>query len=383
MSQGPQNILIISSDWRDIFRSDFDELKKKLDRDQLCPDSNRFFFFSWALTSYTDVRNERFSTVHVKTRWRFFRPWTDMLSLFLVPRALKQHNFTPDIILVYDFGLLPAARRVKRMYGGTPRIVLCLTNMPELYSRVRRWGSIKLLYSRFIERAFRTFIDVAYTINAPMKHYLMHIGIDEKKIVIFVSNTIVRDRVHIEAAKKGIVRSRYDIGAGTKVILSIGRLEAEKGFEELFKLFAALPSSYVLMVLGRGSLEGALKTLAVSLGIQERVIFVGWVGRDAIWNYYLDANAFVLLSKAEALGLVFWEAMYMGVPVIGSTAEGIVESIGSDGDRGFIYDNEGASVFCQKVEKAVTVSRERDLMITRAKQYVQAQIEKSVTINDL
>ena len=72
---------------------------------------------------------------------------------------------------------------------------------------------------------------------------------------------------------------------------------------------------------------------------------------QTLWNYFYDADIFMLLSQSEGLGLVFWEAMYARVPVIGSMASGILETIGADGFAGFlIKDQEDTSAVSAKID---------------------------------
>ncbi len=376
------NILIINCDWRNIFRDSFQELYDKLNRDQLGPDHNRFFFFSWSHEDYQTTRDSRFSSIHVKTHWRSFRPFIDLLSFFFIPRAVRKANFLPDIILVYDLGFLPAARRVKKMYGG--KIVLCLTNMPVAYSTTRHWGSIKARYSFLIERFFLKFADVFYTINQTMKEYLINLGADPHRIFVFSSNTINRDSVYLKRAVRGYVRKKYGISQNKKIILSVGRLEAEKGYPRLLDIFSRLDQDFFLIILGRGSLLPSLQEQVRILGIEKRVIFMGFIHRDEIWNFYKDADVFMLLSTVEALGLVFWEAMHARVPVIGSTAPGIVETIGRDGDRGRICEpSEPPEVTSKKIEFCIHPNPEKDSMLDRAYEYVLLQQKNTLTINTL
>ncbi len=376
------NILFISCDWRNIFETDFEEVYKKLERDRLNPNFNKFFFFSWANKGYYKKRDERFSSIHVKTRWHFFRPIFDFMSIFIVPCKVFKYGFKPDIILVYDFGFLPAAKIIKMIFGG--KIVLCLTNMPEICSKTRNFGGIKFLYSFIIERLFRGFIDQAYTINETMKKYMEILGIKKEKIIIFASDTIKRDMIHINNSRKGVIRKKYGLSTNQKIIMSVGRLEAEKDFPRLFNIFSKLDKNYFLIILGQGSLRGPLEKLAIDLDIKNRVIFSGFIERNEIWNYYKDADLFMLLSKAEALGLVFWEAMYMGVPVIGSTAVGIMESIVKNGERGFLVeDEEKIDSIIKKIIFCVSDSDEKKKMLDGAKSYVVSQIENHTNINDV
>lgn len=377
----PLNILFINCDWRNIFENDFDEVYKKLERDRLNPDINNFLFLSWANENYYKIRDERFSAIHIKTRWKFFRPFFDFLSIFIFPYKVSKIKFKPDIILVYDFGLLPSAKILKYFFGGT--IIFSLTNMPRVYSRARSFGKLKTIYSSVIEVLYKNFMDKALTINETMKKYMLELGIKNDKIIVFGSDTINRDIVSIKNSTSGVIRKKHKIPDDNKIILSIGRLETEKDFPRLLNIFSKLGDKYFLIILGQGSQENYLKEIIRSLGIENKVIFPGFINRDEIWSYFKDANLFMLLSKAEALGLVFWEAMYMKVPVIGSEASGIVETIGENDERGLILRDNNLDVIKKKIEFCVGDSEEKIEMLERAKSYVESKINNTIDINKL
>ena len=332
-----RRILLVSADWRDIFRQDPTEFREKLERDRLEPARNEILSVAWANQSY-DERRGNLRGIRRKTALQFAKPLLDLATYFRLPGIVERSGFSPEAVVVYDFGFLPAARRVARRHGAT--VVLAVNNMPSIYSATRRFGWIKRLYSQLLERLFVGYADQVFTINAAMRDYLLGIGVPAEKISVFAMNTIERDRAHIAAAKRGEVRTRLGIAPGEKLLLTVARLEAEKDYPRLLRAFATLPSNYHLVALGRGSLLPELEALATSLGVRGRVHLEGFVPRDEIWNYYADADAFVLLSTAEALGVVVWEAMHVGVPVVGSEAPGILESIGTDESRGLLFRSE-------------------------------------------
>jgi len=381
----PLSIFMVNFDWDDMFRNSFTIFKEKLDRDKLIPDVNTFFFFSWSRISYDsgyDSKADRFKTVHVKTRIYKLKPLLDIRAMFAVRAAAQKYAQRPDVWMTYDFGMLPALWLAKKRHGG--KIVLCVSNQPTIYSKTRRFGLIKGWYSWISERMWWRLADHFFTINETMRSYLQDIGIPANDITVFTIDTIERDRRFIDKVEAGTIRKKYNIPPHMKILVTVARLEAEKNYPLLLDLCAGLGPNYVLIALGRGSLLASLTEQAKKLGMKERVIFTGLVSREEIWNYYRDADAFVLLSKAEALGLVFWEAMYMNVPVIGSTADGIVETIGKDGERGRIWSSDlGQKGFNERVEYCVTPSTDRDAMRARAKEYVVLQRQNSVTLNDL
>ncbi len=376
----PLNIFLVNFDWRDLFRTGRAELTEKLQRDQLQPDVNKFFFFSWSRTHYR-ILEGNWQTVHTRTYFlENVRPLLNIWAMFRIPYVAWRYHVRPDVWLVYDFGMVPACWVAKKMFGG--RLVMLLNNQPVLYSQTRRFGWLKGWYSYVTERLTVGLVEHFLTLNETMRAYLHGLGVQNAHITIFTVNTIERDRAHIAHAQKGRIRSRYGIADGKRILLAVGRLEAEKNYAHLLELFATLPSEFVLMCLGEGSLRTPLEEQVERLKIGGRVYLPGNVERDDIWNYYLDADMFVLLSKAEALGIVFWEAMYVQVPVLGAAVQGIAESLGADGERGRILPvGEGAPGFGERVRFCVTPSRARDAMVARAKAFVDEKLQNRITIN--
>lgn len=375
----PLSIFLVNCDWTDAFDTPF--FMFKLKRDRLRPELNNFFVFSWARKSYTK-KKERFATVHVATKLDIFRPLLDIATLFYVPYQAWRHKVRPDVWLCYDFGFVPAVWVAQAMFGG--KVIMCLNNQPRVYSGIRRFGMMKSFYSLCVEKLCSSFVSHYFTINATMKKYIEGLGVAPSAITVFSMNTIESDEEFIRKMDKGVLRRKYGIPSSQKIILTVARLEAEKNYPRLLELFSGLGDDYTLIALGRGSLLPQLLAQCKHLGIEKRVIFPGLIPREDIWNYYADADVFVVLSKVEALGVVFWEAMYAGVPVIGSTADGIVETIGSDGERGRIWsEDKGQSGFNHMVDFSVTQHKARDEMCVRAQKFVAEKMLNQVSINDV
>lgn len=376
------SIFILNCDWRDRFGTSFVEFKDKLDRDRLGSEFNLFFVFSWARSSYFK-QDGRFVSRHQKTRLDVFRPLLDLFAVPTVFYYVWKHKIKSDVWLCYDFGFVPTLWLLSRVFGG--KLVMCLNNQPRIYSRTRKFGQVKAAYSWLVEKLFSGLVDHFFTINETMRTYIKGLGIKDERIAVFAMNTIDRDAEFIKQIKKGAVRARYNIPATQKIIITVARLEAEKNYPRLLELFATLGDDYTLIALGRGSLLAQLQEQCRQLKIADRVIFTGFVHRDEIWNYYADADVFVLISKAEALGVVFWEAMYMNVPVVGSDVEGIVETIGQNGERGRIWtENLGQDGFQKIIHEVIDRANPKtEAMLVAARQFVEQQIANNLIINDL
>lgn len=98
-------------------------------------------------------------------------------------------------------------------------------------------------------------------------------------------------------------------------ILTVGSLKDQKDHPLLLRAFAALDRPEArLMLLGQGRNEVALRALAESLGIGDRVIFAGFHPDPS--PFYATADLFVLSSDHEGFGNVIVEALSFGLPVV-------------------------------------------------------------------
>lgn len=123
-----------------------------------------------------------------------------------------------------------------------------------------------------------------------------------------------------------------------RVILGVGRLEHEKGFDRLLDAFAALhqegAADWRLRIVGEGSQRDALQSQAESLGVAEAVQMPGWV--SPIQPEYLAAGVFVLPSRYEGFPSALLEAMSVGLPSIAVDCESGPREIVDDGVNGLL-----------------------------------------------
>ena len=111
------------------------------------------------------------------------------------------------------------------------------------------------------------------------------------------------------------IRSRY---AGRKIVFSLGRLVAYKGFTNLVQAAMHLGNDYVVLIGGTGALHDALQAEIEACGLTGRVVLLGRIPDGELASYYAAADLFCLSSvqKTEAFGIVQIEAMSCGTPVV-------------------------------------------------------------------
>jgi phosphatidylinositol alpha-1,6-mannosyltransferase len=128
-------------------------------------------------------------------------------------------------------------------------------------------------------------------------------------------------------------------------ILTVCRLVERKGVDVLIKAFSKVlkKTPAELYIVGEGPMKSELKDIANTLGIKNKVHFLGKVSEEQLIEQYNLCDVFVLVSRVmdeaneiEGFGISIVEAMAFGKPVIGSTTGGIPSAI--KGDWGYLVD---------------------------------------------
>lgn len=134
------------------------------------------------------------------------------------------------------------------------------------------------------------------------------------------------------------VLRRYNIDG--EYFLALGTLQPRKNLMGTISAFAAMRRLYAikqkLVIAGkRGWLSEAIFKKARSLGIEDEVIFTGYVDEADLPALLTRATALVFISLYEGFGLPALEAMACGTPVIASSVSALPEVVG---DAGILAD---------------------------------------------
>ena len=117
-------------------------------------------------------------------------------------------------------------------------------------------------------------------------------------------------------------RMRAEYGLGDRPVIGhVGRLNVQKNHQRILRIFAALlprlPDA-VLVLIGTGELEDAVRQQAQALGISEHVLFLGL--RADTYAWYQAMDLFLMPSLFEGLPVVGIEAQAAGLPCVFSDA---------------------------------------------------------------
>lgn len=251
-------------------------------------------------------------------RKRFFYPmWPKWLPLyFFLSKKAKQEK--PDLIICGKALFEGRLALILKEKYKIPYIV-CTYGM-----EIATWSASKRIRKQLI-RVLQNADAVLY-INKKTKEELLALGVPEEKLMlqypgIDVENLQVPQNSH-DTLKKYNIQTPY--------IISVGRLVARKGFDDLIEAYSHVKIPIQLALVGDGPERANLEHHAKTLGVSP--LFLGSVPDEELHALYAHASIFALTPKElpgdyEGFGIVYCEAAYFGLPVVGTRTGGVAEAI--------------------------------------------------------
>ena len=127
--------------------------------------------------------------------------------------------------------------------------------------------------------------------------------------------------------------SRYKLGPGERVILTVARLDASEAYKGYDRVVQALPAVRAAcgpvryIVVGHGDDRARVEAIAHERGVADAIVFAGFVPDEELADHYRLADVFAMPSTGEGFGIVFLEAMACGTPVLAGDIDGSVDAL--------------------------------------------------------
>lgn len=210
----------------------------------------------------------------------------------------------------------------RRLSGGASRCVISARSMPsEMYKNAAS-ARTRMLF-RFAQAAYGNADCVIANSQAVARDVMLHVGVPPEKLKV-IYNPINLDWVEA-MSREPLEHEWFKVGA-PPVVLSAGRLSAEKDFGTMIRAFAQVRRRQVcrLAILGDGPERAKLAALAREEGVTEDMIMPGFVANPIAWMR--RARVFASSSLTEGFPNVVMQALALGMPIvstrsIGGTAE--------------------------------------------------------------
>ncbi len=272
---------------------------------------------------------------HLDYPWSSVRHFTN--KVFTITNDL---NFKPDVILGHSTQLqiIPELNKkyktktVMISHGPYFKIRKSYKNWEELVDSFDVWGF----------RSTPTMHQFEIINKKIDKTFICFSGIPES----FIAQ---RYRVHMD---KPISR-----------FIFIGELIERKYPIALLEAIPRVCDKYSIEIIGAGAELNNLKKYSIDHNLSN-VLFTGKVPREQIREHLDNSDCFIMISKGEAFGLVYLEAMARGCIVIASKGGGM-DGVIIDGINGFLSEEGSSEHLSEVIEKINTMDEDRLLNISR------------------
>lgn len=158
---------------------------------------------------------------------------------------------------------------------------------------------------------------------------------------------------------------KYGIDSSKLNILNVGRLEERKGFDYTIQAIKDI-ENIVFHIGGTGKYEAKLKNLVVELGINDKVVFHGFIPDEDMNELFNAIDLFVMPSRKvgysiEGFGITYLEAAACGTPSIGGINSGAADAI-EDNLSGLLVDSDSIESIRKGIQYFIDNPKELEKM---------------------
>lgn len=214
--------------------------------------------------------------------------------------------------------------------------------------------------------------DCIYTLNP-----------SERKLILDALKSKKLNPPPIEIIPSSILYDNYDLSAKSikpnhkLVISTIIRLDVHKGIQYLIDAYMKIPKENTeLWIVGDGPYRKELEDMASE---RDDIIFYGF--QTDVSKYYAATDIFIQPAEFEGWGRNVKEAMYFGLPVIGSNVGGIAKQI-TDRENGLLFEPKNVKELADRLTKLLDDKNLREKLGKAAKKKALADGDYTDLIRD-
>ncbi|UCC84167.1 MAG: glycosyltransferase [Gemmatimonadota bacterium] len=261
--------------------------------------------------------------------------------------------------------------RLAAWLAGVPAVVSTTAMISTRYEVEERWR--RALY-RAIDFTTDRLVDRYIVVNrASVDALTARHGVPRSRVVV-IPNGIELDRYDPVDTRGGAWRERLGVPADAILLGGVGRLTAQKGFDDLIRAFAAIARPDVwLVIAGDGPDWEELREMARMFDVSGRVLLPGFV--EDVPGLLAALDLFVLSSRQEGHPMVMLEAMATAVPVAATDIPGVADTI-TDGVEGRLVPSGDVAALAN----AIVTLIDDPVMAARLGRNARKKIERDYTV---
>ena len=295
---------------------------------------DRLMSFSWVMQHLDKFRNEQYEIIHIQTPFVAHYLGIKLSKLLNIPCIETYHTFFEEYLYHY-VPLVP--KKLMRMVAKR--------------------------FSRHQGNSLNGMVVPSHPMLSILKNYGITTHAEVIPTGIEPDSFVLGDRT--------LFRKNYNIPQDRPVLLFVGRVAHEKNIGFLLQVLSRVRKEIqdiLFVITGEGPARESLEKEVKELGLDENVMFIGYLDRHTELNScYRSADIFIFSSRTETQGLVLLEAMAQGVPVV-STAELGTRDVLIEG-RGVWIAKEELTDFSEKIIRMLGNTEVRKELGEKGREY--------------
>ena len=278
-----------------------------------------------------------------------------------VARQITDGDATWKIVHAHGLGGWGLARRAKRGRLGSP-LVTTMHGLEEFRSHLplKHWAYAP--FRRGIRTVARHSAALVTTDEALQPVVERHLGVGPADQIV-IPNAVNLDRCRElgDVDTGHALLASYGLEQSSPLFLSVGRIEANKGFDVLVEALAKaahrLPPAWAWLLVGDGPERAAIQRAIQSAGVGSHCVLFGRATEAELHSLYEAASWFVHPTLYEGSSVVTLEAMAHDLPVLASRTGGLPDKV-EDGVTGFLVAPGSAGELAERLVTSIEVDRD-------------------------
>jgi len=272
----------------------------------------------------------------------------------------------------FDRHLLPAL--TEKLYDAAPDLVHTHLLHADLYgvnaaraagvpyvvsSRHNDNRALRHLLARKINRRMWQKVDAGIAISEAVRQFVLRTEGAPPQKLCTIHYGLDPQTVSAPTDARARLRAELGLSESTLLVGSVCRLIPVKRIDDGLRGFAHIVGDFPAVhyvIAGTGPQAPALRRLAHKLGIAEHVHFLGW--RDDPSPVFAALDVLLAPSLREGFGLIFLEAMALGVPIVATRVSAIPEVV-ADGETGWLVPPRDPAAIAAALRQALSDPKRR------------------------
>ncbi|MEO8204671.1 MAG: glycosyltransferase family 4 protein [Chthoniobacterales bacterium] len=250
-----------------------------------------------------------------------------IFALTCIVRAIREK---PDYLLLTHVNLCPVARLVQKFRSIPYGVSMHGLELWQLHDISKRQALLQ---------AKQVFPVSKWTRSAVVEQFPQLVN-----RCTVLANTFDAEKFPLGPKPAELLR-RYNLSPDAKIILTVARLSAQERYKGIDEIIQALPKvlSQVenchYLVVGKGDDLDRLRRDAEQAGVEDRVIFCGFIPAEELSAHYQLCDVYAMPSRGEGFGITYLEALASGKPALAGKMDASREAL-LEGNLGVLVNSD-------------------------------------------